>query len=159
MIPTSHLNDAMLLDADGKIHLYEITLSTGLNLYAKRFTSGTWQGKTYGVMEIVMSEVKRNSDGEAARPTLQMLNPEGLFTLSVLNGDWDMAPVIRRTVLRTHFETNVGIAVVERWFISRVTQCDHNSIAFELRSPADRMNALIPVRTFSPPDFPFVNLR
>lgn len=159
MMPISHLNDAMLLEGDGRIHLYEIRLATSLNVYLKRFSTGTWQGKTYGAIEISMSEVKRNSDGEAARPTLQIVNPEGLFTLSVLNGDWDMAPVTRHTVLRTNFENNVPIAVTERWFISRVTQCDHNTVAFELRSPADRMNAVIPVRTFSPPDFPFVNLR
>jgi phage-related protein len=147
------------MDADGKVYLFEITLKTNVQFNFKRFESVTWQGKTYEAMEIALSEIGRNSSEEAVRPTLSMANPDGLLTYSVLTGDWNNAEVVRRTVLYDDMINNRGSQVIERWSVSRITRCDYQAFALELRSPADRLNAIIPARTFNPPEFPFVTLR
>ena len=159
--PLEHKVDSQKLTADAHIHLYEIQLRTEpVTLRFSDTTTNTWQGNVYGMFSIHIAGERRTAEDEEARPTLQVINPEGLFNSLVRQRLLDRATVIRRTILLAHLEADVPIYQQRMWYVSRVADVTAGqSITMELRSMSEGPNMRLPARQFCPPEFPLVRLR
>lgn len=158
-IPTSHLSEAQKLEAEGEVHLYEITMLTGEKLFLKNNETADWQGNTYEGTAIEMDGIKTGASEEKSRPVLRTINPDGIFKPFVAQGLIEKATVVRRTVLTNHFAANNPTHRARTWLISRVTSMTSQSLMVELRSPLDGPNVIVPRRVYMPPMFPVVSVR
>lgn len=158
--PVSHLEEAQKLTADGLVDLYTISLKNDPVIFRfKNDDTLSWQGNTYEGMACRSSGDTRSSDGEESRPTLQVMNPLGIFNRAAIEGKLDLATVIRRRVLRQHVLDNVNIYEQRMWYIGRIRELiSGQSITFELRNMTEGANFQIPCRMFIPPEFPLVSL-
>lgn len=155
---TAHLQDSVLLTADGKVELFQITLLSGAAFYFKNNDTVTYQGLTYEGVALSFSGSKRTSNEETPRPTLTLVNPAGVLSQQVLAEAFDFAAVIRRQVLRAELDAGTGTPYEEKYFISRTNGLTKRQVTFELRGYSDRFNAQVPARMFIIPDFPMVTL-
>lgn len=155
--PIDHRREAQKLTADALVDLFEIIIPNQAVVCFTDADTREWQGKLYESWAFKLTTVARNADGERSRPKLTVVNPEGVFNPWIFNGTLEGCTVIRRRVLRQHYETDVAIQEVQMWYISRVMEVvPGQTITFELRSLSDGPDALLPARMFTPPDFPFV---
>lgn len=158
--PVTHLEEAQKLTADALVDLFTITLKNDPAIF--RFKSDdtvTWQGQVYEGMACRMTGDTRSSDGEESRPSLQVMNPLGVFNAAAVSGKLDLATVTRRRVLRQHVLDNVGIYEQRMWYVGRIRELiSGQSITFELRNMTEGANFQIPCRMYIPPEFPTVSL-
>lgn len=159
MIPSNHLTDATLLTADGIVELFEIVMLDGSLLRVKNDNTVTYMGITYEGYAIELKGAGRTSDEQVKRPTLSIVNPNGVFTDRVINGKFEFAKLYRRRVLYNDLLVNSGRYVEEMWLITRCTALAQTMMSFELRAPSDRFNTILPARMFILPEFPLVVLR
>ena len=100
-----------------------------------------------------------SADGEESRPTLQIMNPLGIFNSAIISGNIDFAIVTRYTVLRRHIDNNSDIKQQRMWRVGRVKELiSGQSVSLELRSMSEGPNFQIPVRQYIPPTFPTVSI-
>lgn len=158
-VPASHLSEAQKLEAEGEVHLFEITMLSGEILRIKNNNTTEWQGNTYEGMPLEMDGLKSGASEEKSRPVLRVMNPDGIFKPFVAQGILEKATVVRRTVLTNHLAANNATHRARTWIISRVSSVTDQNLAVELRSPLDGPNAIVPRRTYSPPTFPVVTVR
>lgn len=157
--PIEHLQDALEMVGDAYIDLFEVRLR---NLpYTARFWNGAsriWQGNTYDALPCQLTGESQSADGEKSRPILTVINPDNLLGLFAAPGYFDLAEVIRKRVLQTHFVNNVNIFEQRVWLVGRVASVRSNSLRLELRGPTDMPVWKTPRRQYTPPDFPFVTI-
>src|SRR5690606_6307400 len=104
------LREAQKLTADALVDLYQINLKFKPVTYLfKDGDTVTWQTKEYEGTAVRLTGDQRAADGEEARPSLQIMNPLGVFNKIALDGDLDMAVVTRKRVLRDHIDRDVNI--------------------------------------------------
>ncbi|TPL42621.1 MULTISPECIES: hypothetical protein [unclassified Mesorhizobium] len=158
--PIEHMADSQKLTADGKVNLYEIQLKTEpVILRLSDTVTRTWQGQVWEMFGVQLSGEKRSADDEETRPSLQLINPEGVFSTLVRQRLLDRATVIRYRLLREHYEGDVQIFQRRIWYISRIADVTAGqSITAELRVMTEGPNSRIPARQFIPPEFPMVRL-
>lgn len=158
--PTTHLEEAHKLTADALVSLFEILLIGTATPVILCFTDGptvTWQGKLYEGHAIKMGSINRNADGERPRPSLQIVNPIGLFNGPAHAGYFEGAQVTRHRVLRAHVISNTLLSDTTYWYIAKIKELIANqSISFDLRMLSDGPEQQIPARMYTPPTFPFV---
>lgn len=158
--PVTHLEEAQKLTADALVDLYTVILKSDPIIFRfKADDTVSWQGQTYEGMACRMTGDSRSSDGEESRPTLQVMNPLGIFNSAAVQGKLDLATVIRRRALRQHVLDNVGIYEQRMWYVGRIRELiSGQSITFELRNMTEGANFQIPCRMYIPPEFPMVSL-
>jgi len=156
--PTTHLEDAQKLTADGIVELFEITLGDGSVLRLKLNDDVTWQGNSYEGIHIKISGTSRSSDDEKIRPKLTIANPDGVFSFYVGQGHLDAATIVRYRVLRTHIDTDQNIFRKETWKVRRPVVVNKTVIVLELRNQLDGQFFLVPYRMYIPPEFKQVSL-
>lgn len=164
--PREHVDESLKLTADGMVELYEITLRNvgdGVTAYI-RFMDGpmgktsTWGSRVFEHLPVKMTGMSRSSEEQKSRPTLQIMNPEGIFNKPAFKGQFDGALLQRYRVLADHFQRGIMLSDNQVWFVGRPKDLvGGQSISFELRALSDGPDQLIPGRIFAPPDFPFVN--
>lgn len=157
--PVSHLEDALKLESEAKIDLFEIRLRGIPTIF--RFWNGvtrTWRSDVYEGLACQLSGEGSDSEGQSARPSLTVVNPEKIFGPFAAEGYFDLAEVIRRRVLQPHFVGNVNEFQQRVWIVGRVSGVTSQGLQLELRSPTDMPAWKTPRRTFSPPEFPFVTI-
>lgn len=155
--PVSHLEDALKLESDAKIDLFEIRLRGTPTIF--RFWNGVtrdWQGDTYEGLATQLQGEGTSSEGQNSRPNLMVVNPEKIFGPFAAEGYFDLAEVIRRRLLQPHFVGDVNQFEQRVWIVGRVAAVTSQTLQLELRSPTDMPAWKTPRRTFSPPEFPFV---
>lgn len=157
-VPASVAADALSMQGDGKVDLFEIQLVDGAIVYFHNANEVTWRGNTYTSNPIKISGVGDNADEQVARPTLIVGNPDGIFNPFVTQGLVEHAIVRRRRLLRKHLEGNQDIKATRSWRISRIVSLTTEAITCELRNPLDGPLALVPRRMYIPPEFPVVSL-
>lgn len=158
--PTTHVTEALKLSADAIVALWEVRLK-GVSTIV-RFRDGptvTWQGHTYDSMACMISGESANSDGQNARPTLTVINPQNVFGPFASAGYFDLATVIRKEVLQADLLANANIYQQRIWIIGRPTSVKNPSMQFELRSSIDIPGFTVPNRYYTTPEFPFVVTR
>ena len=157
--PPEQVEDAQLLDADGYIDLFMITLSDKVStMYLKADNEVTWQGNTYEGTGIKLSNVGEYSDEESARPKLNLANPDGVFTFPISQGHLEGGTITRIRVLKHHLLNDINISTRRSWKVARVASVTRNAVGLELRGVLDGPYSQIPRRMYIPPEFPFVNL-
>ena len=157
--PAAQLQDAVKLEADGIVDLFQIELTSGGIIRVKDNESATWNGSLWEFLPVKLTGLAWSSDEQVARPTLVVANPEGAFSLHVAGGAVDNAIVRRLRVLYDDFRNNRARYLEEVWYCSRVISLTRQTISLELRTLSDRVNAVLPARMFVPPEFNLVTLQ
>lgn len=160
--PIEHIEDALLLQGDARPDLWEVTLKIPGAPTVYRFWNGpqiTWQSNVYDGMASQLQGEERSSDGQAARPTLTVMNPSNIFGPFASAGYFDLAVVVRKRLLQAHLEANVNLFQTNLWICGRPIQVSNQALSLELRSPLDIPVWLTPKRSYQPPEYPFVVLQ
>jgi phage-related protein len=158
--PIEHVEDAFKLESDGKIHLFEIWLRSGGRIYLKNNNTVTWQGHSYENIAIALTGVGSYSDDKQSRPTLNIVNPKGIFAPLIRDGEANRAQVHRIMVLKQHLLADLPIFQRQTWQITRVVALiKDKAMSFELRQLTDGPNFTAPARMYLPPEFPLVSLQ
>lgn len=159
IIPDEHKEENLKLSAEAYVDLFHIQLKTGGNFYIKSGDPVDWMENHWESLPIALTGYEINSDGKVARPKLQVVNPEGVFSRIILDGDIEKARIYRYRVLRTDLDNNRPIYQRLMWLIWMCTSVTKNYVEFELRNPMDGNNFYIPARQYMPPEFPTVTFK
>jgi lambda family phage minor tail protein L len=157
--PVTHLEEAHKLEADARVDLWEVHLKGEAAGTIVRFWNGpvrTWQGNQYEGLACQLEGEATGTDGQNNRPTLTVANPLKIFGTFAADGYFDLATVIRKRVLQTHFTTDVNQCETRVWICGRPSGVLAQVLRLELRSPTDMPNFKTPRRVFAPPTYPFV---
>jgi phage-related protein len=159
-IPESHLAEGQKLTADAEVDLFQLTLVSSPTIFRfKNDNTVVWQGLTWEGMGCSITGDKRSANEEEGRPTLRVINPEGLFNKPAMDGLLDRAILIRKRVLGAHITANTNIFQQRMWYVERVKELiSGQMLGLELRAMTDLPNVQIPYRVFMPPEFPTVSL-
>lgn len=158
--PVEHIEEGQLLTADALVSLYEIWTKNNPTSII-RFRNGpqvSWQGNTYEALACNFSGSSNTATGEESRPSLTVINPEGVFKPFVATDILEYATVRRYRLLRTHLESNLDIKETRLWFINKIASITNQTITFELRNVSEGPNVKLPTRMYMPPDFPTVTI-
>lgn len=156
--PISHIQDAQKLTSDREVALWEITLRDGSKAFLRNGPAVTWRSNDYENLPIMISGEEMTADDKTSRPSLRVFNPKKIFGPWAHQGKFELATVIRRTVLQENLVANLNIYVQTVWIIGQITSCTSRLLQVQLRSPTDGPNMNVPYRFYAPPDFPTVSL-
>lgn len=156
--PVTHVEESMKLEADAEVDLYKLVLRNTSMFFFRNGPTITWQGEDWEYYPCNLTGEDPVSGESDNRPTFTVFNHENIFGPLADSGAFDLALLYRYRVLRGHLEANTNIFSPRLWLLGRVKMVNNRSIQFELRSPLDIPNFLTPSRTYSPPEFPTVNL-
>ena len=176
--PEEHLKDAVKLQADGIVDLFEFNLISGGVFRLKDNETvywGTHWEQQNGVpvkvankwqgLPIQLSGFSMGSNDQVYRPTLSIANPsleagnrEGVFSRYILDNLLEGATVYRYRVLYSDLMSNKVRYLRQIWRVCRIISLTKQSVSMELRTLSDNVNAVIPARRFVPPEFPLVTL-
>lgn len=159
IIPDEHKEENLKLSADPYVDLFHIHLKTGGNFYIKEGDPLDWNGNRWESLPIALTGYEINSDGKVARPKLQVVNPEGVFSRIILDGDIEKAKLYRYRVLRRDIDQDRPVYQMLMWIIWMCTSVTKNYVEFELRNPMDGNNFYVPARQYLPPEFPTVTFK
>lgn len=157
-LPEEHKEENLKLSADPYVDLFHISLKSGGSFFIKPGDPVVWNGNTWESLPISLSGFEMNSEGKASRPKLQIVNPNGVFSRLILDGDLDKANIYRYRVLRKNIDADKPVYQLNMWLIWMATSITKNYVEFELRNPMDGNNFITPARQYMPPDFPTVTL-
>ena len=158
MTPVEHLVENEKLVADGYVDLYEIELNNGTFLHLKSNNTVKWQGIEWQGVPIQFDGYSSSSAESLSRPKLQMVNQNGTFSTFVRDGLLIRAKFKRIRVLYQNILNDVNIRQEQVWIMWTPTVLNSKYIEFELRSPLDGPNFIVPARMYMPPEFPSVSL-
>ncbi|SUO95283.1 phage minor tail protein L [Suttonella ornithocola] len=146
------------------IALYEIDLTKvggGITYFCpevnEKGQSMKWKGREYHPYPIQAQGFEISGDGPAGRPTIAISNLLGWVTGAINEHDGIIGcQVIRKRVLAKHLDADNFIngnddadplaEVVDKWLINRMVSLNSKAATFELASPAEMDNAVIPAR-------------
>lgn len=159
-VPQSHAEEALKLTADAEVDLFELNIpQTSAVFRFKNNDTVEWQGHVWEGIACQMGGESYSADGQEARPTISVVNPEGIFNEPVMDKLLYRAVLTRKRVLRQHLDANVNIFVQRMWFVERPKELISGQlVSLELRSMVEGPNFQIPARMYIPPEFPTVSL-
>jgi phage-related protein len=155
--PVEHVQEAMKMTSGAETHLWEIILRDGTRVFLRNGPSVTWQGHLYENLPILLSGEEISSEDKTNRPGLKVFNPMKIFGPWAHEGKFELAIVIRKTLLVEHLNSNANIAVRKIWKISQIQTCTSRLLDVQLSSPTDGPNITVPYRFYGPPEFPTVS--
>lgn len=155
--PISHAEDALKMTSDREVYLWEITLRDNTKVFIRNGPKVTWQNKTYENLPITLSGEEMSADDRTNRPSLKVFNPKKIFGPMAHQGKFELATVVRRTILQQALLVNSPVCVTKVWIIGQITSCTARTLDVQLRSPTDGPNMNVPHRFYGPPDFPSVS--
>jgi lambda family phage minor tail protein L len=161
VLPQSHIEDAFKLDADAKVDLFRIQLnqlggSTIICVTGQKQV--TWQGMIFESIAVTLAQDGVNTTGEWKRPKFTLVNPDGVWSAFIAQGKMDGAQITRYRVLKPHLDADQGVFQMNTWRVSKPLSLNRTLAVFELRSPLDGQNYLLPGRAYYPPEYPHVSL-
>lgn len=164
-IPAELIIESVDVGVGAMLDLFEVDLqSFGGDVI--RFLSGTngyyndviWQGRAYSAYPIAVEGFEVKSEGTYSRPTMKVANISGLIT--GINHDFDDAlgaVVTRRQVLVKHLDAvnfpngnadaDPTMEAVSRYVIEEMAEETFETVTYNLATPVDSDNAIIPART------------
>lgn len=157
IIPNTHKIENLKLEADAYVDLFQIDLYNKTTLRLKAGDDIEWAGYLWEGYPIELSGHELDSE-KLSRPTLRVVNPEGIFSSLFISGDIEKATLYRYRVLRQDLDNNREIYQRLKWIIWNVKSITKNYVELELRNPMDGNNFNVPARLFIQPDFPSVTL-
>ena len=157
IIPDTHKIENLKLEADAYVDLFQIDLYNKTTLRLKAGDDIEWAGYLWEGYTIELSGHELDSE-KLSRPTLRVVNPEGIFSSLFISGDIEKATLYRYRVLRQDLDNDREIYQRLKWIIWNVKSITKNYVELELRNPMDGNNFNVPARLFIQPDFPSVTL-
>lgn len=162
-IPSSHIVDSHKLIADGKVDLYELTPSGGGSgvIRFKNDNPVTWLGHAYTGVPLQISGQKKTSDSGLTMPKLTIGQPDidlSQFKGLVNDGYLDNAVIVKYTVLLANITGNHDIKEAITYRVKRVEEYGRSKIILQLATLSDSLGFSMPYRTYTPPDFPSVQM-
>lgn len=161
-IPKEHIVDSHLLQADGKVDLYELTPSGGTGtVYFKNDNPQTWRGRPYEGLPVGLSGEKRSADTGLSMPKMEIGN--GAVNLSpfkplLFDGYLDNAIIVRKTVLVDNLVNNRLIFESQTYRVKRVEGYSRTKISLQLATLSDSLGFSLPYRQYNSPGFPSVQM-
>ncbi|MEN4566134.1 phage minor tail protein L [Pantoea agglomerans] len=164
-IPADLIIESVDAGVGAMLDLYEVDLQA-FGGDVLRFHSGTngyfndviWQGRAYSAYPIAVEGFETKSEGTYSRPTMKVANITGLIT--GINHDFEDAlgaVVTRRQVLVKHLDVvnfpngnsnaDPTMEAVSRYVIEEMAEETFETVIYNLATPVDCDNAIIPART------------
>lgn len=164
-IPAELIIESVDAGVGAMLDLYEVDLQA-FGGDVLRFHSGTngyfndviWQGRAYSAYPIAVEGFEVKSEGTYSRPTMKVANITGLIT--GINHDFEDAlgaVVTRRQVLVKHLDVvnfpngnenaDPTMEAVSRYVIEEMAEETFETVTYNLATPVDCDNAIIPART------------
>ncbi|MFL6616018.1 MAG: phage minor tail protein L [Pantoea agglomerans] len=164
-IPAELIIESVDAGVGAMLDLYEVDLQA-FGGDVLRFHSGTngyfndviWQGRAYSAYPIAVEGFETKSEGTYSRPTMKVANITGLIT--GINHDFEDAlgaVVTRRQVLVKHLDVvnfpngnsnaDPTMEAVSRYVIEEMAEETFETVTYNLATPVDCDNAIIPART------------
>lgn len=156
IIPDEHKEENLKLSADAYVDLFHIQLKDNSNLYLKTGDNVRWMGHDWQSLPINLTGVEVSGGEKISRPSLEVVNPEGVFSRFVIDGLLDKAYLYRYRVLRRDLDADRPVYQMLMWFIWQCSSITKHYMKFELRNPMDGNNFYVPARQYLPPEFPSV---
>ena len=159
-IPTTHVEDALKLEADGKVHLFELMPLGGGTMFFKSDNEAYWRGQLYESVPCALTGEEFKTEGTPTpkftigQPDVDLLAFKGL----VNDGHLDGATLVRKIVLLDDLVNNRDIKQVSYFRVKRIDQYSRSQILMTLASFSSAVSQQLPFRQFIPPDFPWVDL-
>jgi phage-related protein len=147
------------LAPDALVTLYKIALKNLTTFFLSPKTEVIWQGDTYDDIPCHMTELEQEADGKRGRPKFTFVNPGGLFTANIYNGDLDNAAVTRIRILKADLDADLDFALTEKLRVSKVLTMNKDLVTVELRDILDGHQFILPARAYYPPEFGHVRLQ
>lgn len=164
-IPAELIIESVDAGVGAMIDLFEVDLQP-FGGDVVRFHSGVnanysdviWQGRRYSAYPIQVEGFETKSEGVYSRPTMAVANVTGLITS--INSDFDDAlgaTVTRRQVLVKHLDAvnfpngnpdaDSTMEAVSRYIIEEMAEETFEQVTYNLATPVDCDNAIVPART------------
>jgi phage-related protein len=159
-LPQSHVEDALKLSADGKVHLWEISPLSGGTIYVKSDNPYTWQGNLYEDVPISISGEEHATEGSPTpKLTIGQDNVDLLPFKGLINdGGLDGASIVRKTLLLDDLVNNRNIKQVTNFRVKRVAEYSRTKVQLVLATWSGAQGQTLPFRQYVPPAFPWVDL-
>lgn len=159
-LPQSHIEDALKLQADGKVHLYELSPVTGGTIYFKQDNTLTWLGQEYeGLPCQITGEEISTEKMPTPRMTIGMEDLDLLpFKGLIHDGHLDGATLVRKIVLLDNLLNNRNIYERTTFRVKRPDSYSRTKISLVLATYSTANSQTIPFRQYIPPAFPWVDL-
>ena len=159
-LPISHVEDALKLQADAKIHLFELTPVTGGTIYFKADNEATWRGQLYeGIPCAITGEEFSTEKAPTPRLTIGQEDLDLLPFKGLINdGHLDGATLVRKTVLLDDLINDRNIYQRTTWRVKRPDSYSRSKISLVLATYSTAHNQTVPFRQYMPPAFPWVDL-
>lgn len=158
---TPFIEEALKLNPEGYVELIEIYLPAVAEDYYLRFTNQAdieWNNATWEGLGIQITGINVAGVGEINRPTLQVMNPAGIFSAYIAQGKLNRGTVTRYRVMVRHIRSGEAISLRQIWKIGRTISLNRDTVSLELKSFTDGHAFMIPARQFFPPEFTHVKL-
>jgi len=159
-VPTTQIEDAHKLDADGLVSLFKIEPLIGGSVYVKTGISYTYLGNLYEGLPVEVTGEKWSSDISTPTPRMN-IGQEDLDLLPfkglVHDGYLDGAKITRYQVLLDDMLNGVDSKRVTHFKIKRVESYSRTRIVLLLSTFSGAIGQTYPFRQYLPPDFPWVN--
>ncbi len=157
-IPPSHIPPALGLTPDALVDFYQIQLYQGSTINLCEDIDRMWMGTSWTGVGLTFSGYGMYGTNQVSRPTLKVVNPDGVFSAFVAQRQFDYGTITRYRVLLGDVEANNPVYIKQEWVIARVQSCTHTNITLELRSYLDTPNFTLPTNQFTPPKYPMVTM-
>lgn len=158
--PTTHVEDALKLQADGKVHLFELTPLGSGTIYFKNDNEVTWQGQTYEGIPVQLTGEEYSTEStptprlQIGQDDLDLLPFKGLINDGYLDG----GTVVRKIVLLSDLLANLNVKQTTYYRIKRVESYSRTKVSLVLAPFSAAISQVLPHRQYIPPAFPHVDL-
>lgn len=162
--PTPHVDQSPLISAlkleqSAIVKLVDIKLPDGSIIRICDKYDLEYLGKQYIHINFEISDLKEISSEEAVRPSMELLNPNSMFTKLALSDSLEGSILDLIRIPEDELINNSVVSVLyDRWKIYAIPNINQ-SITLNLRRLSDFSSDNIPPRKYSPPDFPTINLK
>lgn len=159
-LPASHVANALTLEADGEVWLYDLSPLAGGTIHFKSDDDFTWRGTLYEGIPCALSGEEFDTDKlpqprlRIGQEDLDLLPFKGLISEGYLEG----ATLVRHKVLVQDLVNNLDVKQSTYFRVKRVESYSRSQISLTLASYSVAVKQTLPFRQYIPPDFPWVDL-
>ena len=159
-LPPNHIANALSLEADGEVWLFELHPLAGGSVYFKSDDSIIWQGNTYEGIPCSLTGEEFDT-AKMPQPRLR-IGQEDVDLLPfkglIHDGYLDGATIIRHKILVDDLINNRNIKQSTYFRVKNPESYSRTQISLVLASYSSAVKQTLPFRQYVPPDFPWVEL-
>lgn len=159
-IPQNHIEDALKLQVDGKVHLFELMPLSGGTIYFKSDDPFTYLGNEYEGLPCAITGEEVSTDKmnmprlQIGQENVDLLPFKGPIHDRLIDG----ATVVRHKVLLDDMINQRDVKETSYFRVKRIESYSRTGISLVLASFSAAQSQNLPFRQYIPPDFPWVDL-